>query len=151
MNIIAVALLALGYTLFYWGANNIFQWDKSVSTTQAATMSVLFGLAGSASDRPLHPIPFPYTAATNLNGTDTASTSGDVTGTANTPQTGGFGNPALSPGFTSPQANVPGVPTPATAGTGSAPTSPSITYPWESGMGTSSNVKAPVWGKVFGI
>lgn len=62
MNIIAYAFIALGYTIMYWGANNIKHWDRSVQTTEAAPLSLLFGFPANKDTVPIHPIPFPYTS-----------------------------------------------------------------------------------------
>lgn len=62
MNIIAYAFIALGYTLAYWGANNIKHWDRSVQNTEAAPMTLLFGFPAKQDTVPIHPIPFPFTS-----------------------------------------------------------------------------------------
>jgi hypothetical protein len=64
--ILAFAFIALGYPVLYWGAVNIKHWNRSVQTTDAAPMSLLFGVGSAqalrAADKlPIHPVPFPYT------------------------------------------------------------------------------------------
>lgn len=112
MNIIAMAFISLGYALFYWGANELVHWNKSVVDTEAATMKLLFGFPMDASYQTLHPVPFPYQPA------DTASANNGGANSSPTPVPPGAGidpkNGGLNPNFpggpnsTIPTPHIPG-------------------------------------------
>jgi hypothetical protein len=90
--IIAMALLGVGYTLAYWGANNIKHWDGPTKT-DAAPMTLLFGIVDPASSPQLldqivsHPVPFPYNAPETATNPTPGSKNSD--GTTNLPTPGG--------------------------------------------------------------
>lgn len=107
MIFVAMAFIAVGYPLAYWGANQIVHWNKSVTDTEAATLALLFGLPMPPDYKTLHEIPFPYKAMDSSSGGTTPSSNSGGTGSNN----GGAG---LSP-------NYPGgsgtIPTPGIPGT----------------------------------
>lgn len=95
MNIIAMAFISVGYVLFYWGANELVHWNKSVDNTEAATLKLLFGFPIDANYQTLHSVPFPFqapassgtTPATNNGGANLSPTyPGGPGGTIPTPQ-----------------------------------------------------------------
>lgn len=95
--ILALAFIAAGYPLAYWGANNIKHWDRSVLTTDAAPLSLLYAVASpqqlrDADKLPGHDVPFPYRVKTTSGGTQPSSNSGSG-GTSQSP--GG----SLSPNY----------------------------------------------------
>lgn len=61
MNLLAMAFIALGYTVFYWSANQIKHWNRSVTDTEAATFKLLAGFPMDSDYQTIHAIPFPYT------------------------------------------------------------------------------------------
>lgn len=75
MNIIAMAFVSIGYVVFYWGANQIKHWNRSVTDTEAATMKLLFGFPMDADYKTIHDIPFPYTAGSTAPASSDSSTS----------------------------------------------------------------------------
>lgn len=109
MNIIAMAFIAIGYALFYWGANEIKHWNKSVQDTEAATFKLLVGFPMTADYQTLHSVPFtftdPSTAAPTTGGTGTS-------GGSKAPSQGGLSpNFPGGPGATIPTPGIPGVST----------------------------------------
>lgn len=113
MILVALAFIAFGYPLGYWGANQIKHWDRSVQTTKAAPLSLLFGVASAQSLRqadklPIHPVPFPYKTP-NSGGVQPSSTPGTPNGKSN----GSGGGAQLSPKYpggspTIPSPSIPG-------------------------------------------
>lgn len=98
-----MAFIAAGYAAFYWGANQIKHWNRSVTDTEAATMKLLFGFPMGADYQTIHPIPFPYKAATTSSST---TPSGNSNFNPLTP--GGSGGANLNPNFPGgPGATIP--------------------------------------------
>src|SRR6185369_10900191 len=73
MNIIAMAFVAIGYAVFYWAANQIKHWNRSVTDTEAATMKLLFGFPMDSDYQTIHPIPFPFQSPNGSTAADTTS------------------------------------------------------------------------------
>lgn len=73
MNIIAMAFISVGYVLFYWGANELVHWNRSVDNTEAATLKLLFGFPIESSYQTLHSVPFPFKETTTSSATTTPS------------------------------------------------------------------------------
>jgi hypothetical protein len=115
MFIIAIAIISGGYSLVYWGANNIKAWNKSLQTTDAAPLSILIGV-GNAEDLakadkfPIHPIPFPYDSNRYGGTSGTPSTSSSPSAPAPTGPSGGASiNPNFPGNGSQPMPN-PGIP-----------------------------------------
>lgn len=110
MNLIAVAFIALGYSAFYWAANQIKHWNRSVTDTEAATFKLLMGFPMGTDYQTIHAIPFPFQPTTTGAPAASNGTSGSTGGT------GGTGNGGLSPNYpggsgTIPTPGIPGTPT----------------------------------------
>ena len=102
MNIIAMAFISAGYVLFYWGADQIKHWNRTVTDTEAATLKILAGFPVEKEYETIHKIPFPY-----------ESPSGGTTPSGNTKpkSNGGSGlspNYPGGPGGTIPTPGIPG-------------------------------------------
>jgi len=97
MNIIAMAFVSLGYAVFYWAANQIKHWNRSVYDTEAATMKILLGFPVDKNYETIHQIPFPF--STDTGGTMPSSNAGGNGLNPNFP--GG-------PGATIPTPSIPG-------------------------------------------
>lgn len=111
--IVAFAFIALGYPILYWGANQLKHWDRSIQQTDAAPLSLLFGVATpqslKAADKlPSHPVPFPYTPPKKATGDAQPSSNGSSSGTP--------GGAQLSPNF--PGGSGSTIPTPPVPGGG---------------------------------
>jgi len=104
MNIIAMAFISVGYAVFYWGANQIKHWNRSVTNTEAATLKLLFGFPMDSDYQTIHAIPFPFQTT---NGATTSPPSSGGVGKKN-------GGAQLSPNYpggsngTIPTPSIPG-------------------------------------------
>lgn len=76
MNVIAMAFIALGYAVFYWGADQIKQWNRSVQDTEAATFKLLAGFPMGLDYQTIHPIPFVFNGGSGTGGNTPSSNSG---------------------------------------------------------------------------
>lgn len=104
MNIIAMAFIAVGYAVFYWGANQIKHWNRSVTDTEAATMKLLMGFPMGSDYETIHSIPFPF-----QDSTGDSTTSPGNSGTGN--QNGGTNLNPMFPGPPTATIPTPGIPT----------------------------------------
>lgn len=107
MNLIAMAFIAVGYAAFYWGANQIKHWNRSVTDTEAATFKLLMGFPMGTDYQTIHPIPFPFSSSNGSGGTGPSTGSGTKNGNTaplNPNYPGG-------PNGTIPTPSIPGNPT----------------------------------------
>jgi hypothetical protein len=89
MKIIAMAFVAVGYVLMYWGACNVKHWPGIESSTTAATMATLFGTQTGKNVVVVHDVPWPVKAASSAT---------PATGNSSAPVQGSNGA-ALNPNF----------------------------------------------------
>lgn len=113
--LLPIAFIALGYPLLYWGANQIKHWNRSIDTTEAAPLSLLYGVGSvealrKADKLPIHSVPFPYKPPPPKTdgGSQPASTGGTGSGNGNGAQ--------LSPNFPGGPGST--IPTPPVGGGG---------------------------------
>lgn len=113
MNIIAMAFIAIGYALFYWGANEIKHWNKSVQDTEAATFKLLVGFPMPSDYKSIHSVPFVFTdpSATTPSTPGTSPNPGTSIDPSkpSAPQNGLSPNFPGGPGATIPTPGIPGV------------------------------------------
>jgi len=86
--ILPLVFIALGYPLAYWGANQLKHWNRSIKDTEAAPLSLLYGVSTADALRktdklPIHPVPFPYTAKSTGGPQPSSSGSGGSSGSNN--------------------------------------------------------------------
>lgn len=126
MIVIAILFIGLGYSLIYWGANNVKQWGASTGDrtaledgTQAVPFPVLVGVS-KYTDTPTgkgtssvtgtagsfkHPVPFPYNKAAAMQAATGSAPAGNSTASPGTGST-----VPNSPGGASISPNYPGLP-----------------------------------------
>lgn len=115
MRLTPLIFISVGYPLMYWGANNIKHWNRSIKTTEAAPMALLFGVStpeqlNKAGSLPIHPVPFPY-ESTSTGGTQPSSNSSGGTGGNSNGNSGGLSpNYPGGPNGTIPNPPIPGQP-----------------------------------------
>jgi hypothetical protein len=111
--ILPLAFIALGYPLAYWGANQLKHWNRSIQTTEAAPMALLFAVQSAqalrATDKiPIHPVPFPYTPPTTGGAQPSSNPSGGTPGGSSGNNGGLSPNYPGGPGSTIPTPSIPG-------------------------------------------
>lgn len=100
MNLIAMAFISLGYAAFYWGANQIKHWNRSVTDTEAATFKLLMGFPMPSDYQTIHSIPFPFSS-------DASTSSGTRGNTQTLPGNSGGNGAQLSPNYPGGSATIP--------------------------------------------